>query len=452
MRDVEAGRYRFSVPCLQNMPNDSHAVLPATLHFEGRVVDESFTLEKFLDGTDLHGRFSTHISGTPAIAEIYPGQTEQIAVWSKVQALNHPNLLKILSAGSSEWVDLRFTYVVTEHPSEIVAEVLKDRPLDANEAREVLGSVLRGLGALHGIGLVHCAVNPQNIVATEDAVKLTVGPIRSAEDYCTPAFDIWSAGRTVFQSLTQRLPSDQHFFEVSTLPAPFSTILLHCLEEDPKQRWTATDLVQLLSENATKGPAATAGVDSIEKIPAPAKHEPLITPVEAKSSDAAPGRAAEKVDASRHVPKLVIVAVAVFVVALTILLLFRSRSSPTGLPRESTQTTPAAAAPSVAAQQPDNPARSAPSPAAQQRATVTDGTGNWRVIAFTYNSAQGAQHKADSINARDPSMEAQAFSPQPGRYLVSLGGWMNREDAVRLRQKARAHGMPRDVYAQNFRR
>lgn len=437
------------------MPNESHSVLPATAHLEGRVVDESFTLEKFLDGADLSGTFSTHIAGTPAIAEIYPhqtsSQTERIAVWNKVRDLNHPNLLKVLAAGSSEWADLRFAYVVTESPSEIVAEVLKDRPLDANEAREVLESILRALDVLHTSGLVHGAVNPQNIVATDTAVKLTVGPARAAEGDRTPAFDIWLAGKTVFQSLKQRLPSNQHFFEVSTLPAPFSTILLHCLEDDPKQRWTAADLLQLLNENAPRDPAPAASVDSIEKIPVPAKHEASITLVEGESSYVASHSVTQNIDDSRHVPKIVIAAVVLFVAALTIFLLYRGRIYTAIALRQPAQT-PTAAAPSAAARPPDNPAPTAPAPAAQQTANAADDSDNWRVIAFTYNSAQAAQHKADTINARDPAMDAQAFSPQPGRYLVSLGGWMSREDAKRLQQEARSHGMPRDIYAQNFHR
>ncbi|HEX4770432.1 MAG TPA: SPOR domain-containing protein [Bryobacteraceae bacterium] len=439
------------VPCLQNMPNNSHAVLPATAHFEGRVVDKSFTLEKFLDGTDYHGRFATHFSGTPAIAEIClkqsSSQIEPIEVWRKIQALNHPSLLKIFAAGTSEWPDLPFAYMVTEAPAEILAEVLKDRPLDPSEAKEVLDSLLRGLDALHGTGLVHGAVNPQNIVATDTAVKLTLTPIRPAEDERAAAFDIWSAGRTMFQLLKQRLPSDQYFFEVSTLPAPFSTMVLRCLEEDPKQRWTAADLLGLLNENTGKHPPAAA--DVINEIPAPAKQESSIKPVEAKTSYEPHPVSQQKIDSARYLPKLVIAAIALLVVALTIFLLSRSRSAPAA---SSQHTAPAAVAPPVTATQPDHPAPAAVSPTGQPQPNIVENSGNWRVIAFTYNSAPAAQHKADSLNERDHELDAQVFSPQPGRYLVSLGGWMSREDATRLRDKARSHGLPRDIYTQNFHR
>jgi hypothetical protein len=37
-----------------------------------------------------------------------------------------------------------------------------------------------------------------------------------------------------------------------------------------------------------------------------------------------------------------------------------------------------------------------------------------------------------------------------GYYLVSLGGRMTREDALRRQKKARAEGLARDVYVQNY--
>jgi hypothetical protein len=78
---------------------------------------------------------------------------------------------------------------------------------------------------------------------------------------------------------------------------------------------------------------------------------------------------------------------------------------------------------------------------------------DWKVIVFTYRSSSAAEHKARSINEKWPEANAQVFAPTgPSRppFLVALGGWMNREAAVRLLKIARGKGLPRDTYIQNY--
>jgi hypothetical protein len=77
---------------------------------------------------------------------------------------------------------------------------------------------------------------------------------------------------------------------------------------------------------------------------------------------------------------------------------------------------------------------------------------NWRVIAFTYNRESDAANKTATINHSHPDLHAEVFSPQPGRFVVSLGGWMPVDMAKSLRQQAISEGMPPDTYAQNFHR
>jgi hypothetical protein len=88
---------------------------------------------------------------------------------------------------------------------------------------------------------------------------------------------------------------------------------------------------------------------------------------------------------------------------------------------------------------------------APTRAASTDPE-NWRVIAFTYFSRQVAERKAESINQKWPEAKAEVFLPSSGRsaYLVAVGGWLNRDDAVRLLKIARGKGLPRDIYIQNY--
>lgn len=75
----------------------------------------------------------------------------------------------------------------------------------------------------------------------------------------------------------------------------------------------------------------------------------------------------------------------------------------------------------------------------------------WRVIVYTYSREADARHKADGIAQAHPQWRAAVFHPRgSGPYLVSLGGVMSRADAIALRSKALAMGMPRDTYARNY--
>lgn len=76
----------------------------------------------------------------------------------------------------------------------------------------------------------------------------------------------------------------------------------------------------------------------------------------------------------------------------------------------------------------------------------------WRVVAFTYNHENQATQKTHAIAARHPNLKPEVFS-STGRapYLVTLGGWMSREQAATMRNRGRSEGLPRDIYTQNYR-
>ncbi len=99
------------------------------------------------------------------------------------------------------------------------------------------------------------------------------------------------------------------------------------------------------------------------------------------------------------------------------------------------------------------PVASAPRPdtARRQLASTGDADHRWHVVAFTYNHQDQAQHKADDLARAHASLRPEVFSPS-GRspYLVTLGGAMTRNEAIALRAKSRAAGMPRDTFARNY--
>lgn len=90
----------------------------------------------------------------------------------------------------------------------------------------------------------------------------------------------------------------------------------------------------------------------------------------------------------------------------------------------------------------------APSVQVQGRGARTQ----WRVVAYTYDHAAEAQQKAAALADKYPALQPQVFSPTGRRpYLVTLGGVMNRSEAVALARQLRRSGLPRDTYAQNYR-
>jgi predicted lipid-binding transport protein (Tim44 family) len=75
----------------------------------------------------------------------------------------------------------------------------------------------------------------------------------------------------------------------------------------------------------------------------------------------------------------------------------------------------------------------------------------WRVVAFTYNHADQAQKKVESIAQKHADLRPEVFAPT-GRapYLVAVGGVMNRDQAFAFVQQVRRQGLPGDTYAQNY--
>ncbi|MBV9677659.1 MAG: hypothetical protein JO185_15075 [Acidobacteriaceae bacterium] len=76
----------------------------------------------------------------------------------------------------------------------------------------------------------------------------------------------------------------------------------------------------------------------------------------------------------------------------------------------------------------------------------------WRVVLYTYNRQEDAEHRAKEINARHKNLHAEVFSPSGGGspFLVTTESRMDRDEAVQMRRRAIAAGMARDAYIQNY--
>ena len=242
--------------------------------WEGRVVDGKFPLHQYLGASDHSALFLTEPcqgSNKAAIKLICAGpqqRTTRIRNLEVASKLAHPHLLHIFHIGQYERDGTKLLYVVSEYAEESLAQILPSRPLTPAECRELLPALLDVLTYVHSKGLVLSALQPSNIMATGDQLKLPSDRLQVAGEThvevapsiytppevvtggpWTPACDVWSLGVTLVEALTQHRPvavEGGDFGVSKVLPSPFREIVQHCLERDPRSRWTVPGIVAQL--------------------------------------------------------------------------------------------------------------------------------------------------------------------------------------------------------------
>jgi TonB family protein len=233
--------------------------------WEGRAID-AFPLRQLLGSGEASAVFLTTYDGRNAAIKLVPADPQiaepQLAQWRDAQKLSHPNLIRIFSTGRAELDGLPLLYIVTDRAEEDLSQVLPDRSLTAVEAREMLEPTLSVLEYIHRLGFVHTRLQPSNIMAVEDRLKISsdtllragtkdngsatpYDPPERATEAVSPAGDIWSLGVTLVEVLTQRRPSNG--IVPADLPEPFAGIARGCLLRNPPDRSTIPQISQLLT-------------------------------------------------------------------------------------------------------------------------------------------------------------------------------------------------------------
>jgi TonB family protein len=351
--------------------------------WEGRTVDGKFALGRYLGGSDHSAVFLTirndERGGSESAAiKLIPAGADaekQLERWRTARDLEHPNLIRIFETGRPEVDRVGILYVVEESAEENLAQILPERALTAEETRMMLPPVLGALQYLHGRELVHGRIQPSNILAIGEQVKLSsdsVGapgelkgaavaydPPEAATGADSAASDVWRLGMTLVEVLTQRLPNWDHSKTIAPeIPAgvsePFREIAERCLQVEPAKRWTVAEIAARLETGRSAGAAASQ---------MQASHEQMVTSAGAVVSARenvggrqlpAPGKAARW-------PYLVLLAA---VVAVILFLMTRARTPNTAdgtategasssAPQSSTQT-------GVSPTQPESQAGTAP--------------------------------------------------------------------------------------------
>ncbi len=241
---------------------------------QGEVIEGKFPLRQYLGGSRHSAVFLTQYGeARPRDAAIKlvpapPGNSEaQLSRWRLAANLSHPNLIRIFDMGRCEVANTAMLYVVSELASENLGEIVPERALSPAETREMLVPMVDVLAFLHSRGFVHGHVQPSNIMAVGEALKLSsdglyrlndsledtglvdpYDPPEGTRNGASPAGDLWSLGIILVEVLTQHRPSwtasDRRDPVVpdELMPPPFAEFARHCLKREPKSRWSAADI------------------------------------------------------------------------------------------------------------------------------------------------------------------------------------------------------------------
>ncbi len=237
----------------------------------GHVVDDKFPLLQWLGGNGASGVFATELrDSAKAIVKLVPADSAEaesrMRAWAAAGSLKHPNLMQVYTYGRCEIDDMPLVYVVTESADEVLAEILKERPLTTHETMELLVPSLDALAYLHARGFVHSRLKPANIMACGDQLKLSADGLvfmgargrtflepsvydapEAAQGPLEAAADVWSLGVTLVEMLTQQAPHWEGTITSEpavpeSVPQPFAGVARSCLRTDPTKRCSIDEI------------------------------------------------------------------------------------------------------------------------------------------------------------------------------------------------------------------
>jgi TonB family protein len=273
---------------------DNAAVLE---NWKGQVVDGRFQLLEWLGGSARGGVFLTELGeqgSQKATVRLIPedgGNIEALAFrWEAMKKLSHPHLIRIFHTGQCQINAEQLFYVVMEYAEEDLSQVLPSRPLTPAETLEMLRTVVDVLSFVHENGFVHGHIQPSNIRAVDDRLKLSGnglyvsgkpgGGALEPSEYdapeiatgaLSPAADVWSLGMTLVAALTQHPPAWERSGQrdpivPESMPQPFRDIARECLPRDPSRRCTLGQIRARL-QSPSPPPKATESVTETRSKP-----------------------------------------------------------------------------------------------------------------------------------------------------------------------------------------
>jgi len=454
--------------------------------YEGNTIAEIYPIEKLLRPEGRSAFFSTsNGTGTPAVIRLIESLNDEYEIlprWKVMAELNQTHLVTLKKYGQTTFEGTPLLYAVMEATDADLSQILCERSLSVDETREIATSLVEALETLHGAGFVHEHIEPASVLAKGDVVKLRSDCVREApegdEGIALKKQDIHDLAVVLLQALTLQRNLDA--VGPAALPAPFDKVIRNGIDGT----WGLAQIAAVLTPPVAAVAAAPAVPAAFTSLPA-AQQLPLAMPevgtastpdVSAKTSAAPTERATPKIvlpppssradriqipvehDLTRQRIWVVVACAAVLLVAVLGWKSMHKNSRANAASQPITTLADvdqpkgtASAAPTTAAVPAAAPAKAANDGAASRPVATIDREHPWRLIVYTYNRQDQAQHKADQLAQRNAALRPEVFSPT-GRapYLVTLGGAMSREDAASFEAKVAGNGLPHDMYIQNY--
>ena len=457
--------------------------------YEGVTIDGAFPLQKLLLPEGRSAFFSTAgPNGEPAVVrliECHFDEEDILARWRCVEALSHPNFLKFERYGQTELDGRPVVYAVFEKVDANLAGVLDQGHLSIVDVAQLASSLVAALDVLHTHGFVHEHIEPRNIFAVGEVVKLRSDCIREApegeEGRAAKKRDVRDLAIVLLQALTLRQSLDE--VPGSSLPMPFGQIIRNGLDG----AWELANIRAALesrfgSKQVTRQrsiPAATKSGNAAPSTPAMAEQKapsaasrpplppdaqlPLPLPLLDQDRPVGSPRTMTREDTWGEEPNFPLRsrwlgAAGIFAVLL-ILSTWAIAHAWNVHRHTAMQAAEAIAQPS--SQSAAQSGKQLPASAGARhiaadasRVSVPASAGshaNWRVVPFTYNRRTDAEKKVSDLARSHPELKPAVFTPSGhAPYLVSIGGVMDRDAAYGLAHRSRSLGLPHDTYTQNY--
>src|ERR1019366_5948219 len=180
-----SSRHYFHQPYRSNRRHDRD-MSQLRERWEGASLPGDYLLQRWLSGDEAAGFFQTSVApdGRRAVVKLVPELSgdgdAQLALWQRTRSLCHPNLLQLLDCGRAELAGEVVIYAVFEHADDTLASALAHAPLSEAEAREVLAAAVAALSYLQAQSLALPALDPDQVLAVGDAIKLSTERLRVA--------------------------------------------------------------------------------------------------------------------------------------------------------------------------------------------------------------------------------------------------------------------------------
>ena len=222
---------------------------------EGKTIAGRYTLGTLLRSTDRGAWFTTTDEKKPWVLFVVDAANDDDALLRNLEAasrLKHPNVVAIEKTGRARIDDKPVVFALLESTEENLGEVLRERALTPDETAEITSSLVAGLTAIHEHGLSHGQVNPANVLASGDTVKLSSDGLQkvTAENRAEAfAQDTGDLGATVFEALTQKKLTSPEDPAINKLPVPFRSIVHSAVIG----RWGLADIATRVEKACARG-------------------------------------------------------------------------------------------------------------------------------------------------------------------------------------------------------